>query len=501
MLRKIIATLTLAFFVVYLHGCYSNQVIPRDELLQHPEYQITSVVTEQGEVIEFDIEAGGASITNNEVAGVVKDGQSKHIPLSQVKMIYVRKIDPANTVLAVIGVSAFLAVVTALIIKATKESCPFVYSFDGKKYVFDGEPYGGATCVALQRTDLCKLEYLQPVGNEYRLKLTNEVDETQYTDEFRLLVVDHPAGVEVIPDANGNLYTVNSPQRPLEARDSRGRDLYHWVSEKDLLFWESDLLAEDPDNPSSLRDTLALTFPKPVPVQKAKLVVNISNTLWASQMLKRVTELRGKQVGQWYEELKTPAMQEQLSAWHQREEVFRLQVRVWANNAWVNRGEIIGGGPFVTEERIVPLDLEGVKGDSLRILLAPPTGFWQINSISIDYSQDVPLKIQEISAKSIVADDGTDLLAILSSTDGDYYAMPKLEQYANLTFTVPPREPDLRRTVFAKVSGYYDMHLSASGPPQAEILDKISYEPGYIVKFTLQEYSKWRKEQLAKTEK
>jgi hypothetical protein len=501
MFKRIIAAIILAFFAIYLHGCYSNYVIPRDELLKYPDYTIAKIVTDKEEIIEFEINAGGASITNNEVAGYVKEGSYRSIPLSQVKMIYVRKFNPVNTAFAVIGVSALVVAVTGLIIAATKESCPFVYSFDGEKYVFDGEPYGGATCAALQRTDLCKLEYLQPVGNEYRLRLTNEVDETQYTDEFKLLVVDHPSGVEVIPDANGILYTVNNPQRPLEARDTHGRDLYHWVSEKDLLFWESDLLAEDPDNPSALRDTIVLTFPKPASVQKTKLVVNISNTLWASQMLKRVTELRGEQVGQWYEELKTPARYEQSKAWHQQEEVFRLQVRVWANNAWVNRGEIIGGGPFVTEERIVPLDLEGIKGDSLRILLAPPIGFWQINSIGIDYSQDVPLKIQEISAKSVVADDGTDLLAILRSTDGDYYTMPELEQYANLTFKVPPRGSELKRTIFAKVSGYYDMHLNASGSPQSEILNKISYEPGYIVKFTLQEYYKWRKEQLAKTEK
>ncbi len=503
MFNRIVAAITLAFFVIYLQGCYSNYETPREKLSKHPEYEISKVITVDGEIIEFDTEVGGASLADNEIRGFLKGGQSifKSVPLSEVKMIYVRKFNPGLTALAVIGGTALVVAVTALIIVATKESCPFVYSFDGEKYVFDGEPYGKATCVALQRTDLCKLEYLQPIRDEYRLRLTNEVDETQYTDEFKLLVVDHPPGVEVIPDANGNLYTVNDPQKPLDVRDIRGRDLNHWISEKDLLFWESDLLAKDPDNPSDLRDTLILTFPKPIAINPAKLVVNISNTLWASQMLKRVTELRGKQLRQWYEELKTPTAQEQSKAWHQREEVFRLQVRVWANNAWVTRGEIIGGGPFVTEDRIIPLDLEGIKGDSVRILLAPPTGFWQINSIGIDYSQDIPLKIQEIPAKSIVGDDGTDLLAVLSTTDGDYYIMPELEQYANLTFPVPPRKPGLNRTVFAQVSGYYDMHIDTSKPPQSEILNKISYEPGYIVKFTLQEYFKWRKEQLAKTEK
>ena len=97
--------------------------------------------------------------------------------------------------------------------------------------------------------------------------------------------------------------------------------------------------------------------------------------------------------------------------------------------------------------------------------------------------------------------DGVDLCPVLESTDSNYYVMPEVGQRATLTFPVPPIRPGLERTIFAKVSGYYDMHLDSKGTPQSEVVARINSEPGYVTKFALQEYFKWRKEQLAESEK
>jgi hypothetical protein len=502
MFRKIIAGLTLACFIVSLQGCYHNRKIDLERLEEHPEYTITTVITVDGEVVEFEREGAKAAVLRDqEISGYSRDGRLRVIPLSQVRMIYVRKFDVAATVLLGIGVSALVFLAVVAIIIATKESCPFVYSFDGEKYVFDGEPYGGAICKALQRTDLCRLEHLNPVGGEYRLLLTNEVNETQHTDEFKLWVVDHPGEVDVIQDARCNLYTVDSLHKPLSVVDGRGENWSRWLCEKDLLFWESDVLSKDPDRTSDLRDTLLMTFAKPADAGTAKLVVCGCNTIWGSQMLRIMAELRGDQVKQWYEGYKVPLAKKQLDAWNKREEIYEIQIHVWANDTWTHRGEIMGGGPFMAEERVVSLDLEGVEGDTLKMLVAPPAGFWKLNSFAVDYSHDVPFEFQEISASSMAAHDEADLRDVLAATDGNYYVMPEVGQRAELTFPVPPSKPGLKRTVFAKVSGYYDMHLDASGPCQTDIIDRISIEPGYVVKFALEEYLKWRQQQLANVER
>ncbi|KPL19637.1 MAG: hypothetical protein AMJ92_02510 [candidate division Zixibacteria bacterium SM23_81] len=502
MFKRTIVAFTLICFVAYLQGCYSPRQISREQLEQHPDCSIAKVVTVDGEIFEFTTSPGlRAHIRENMIEGRLKDGTLTRIPLSQVKMVYIKRFDAVRSCILGISVLVLLFVGGLSYALTEKGLCPFVYSYNADEFIFDGEPYGGAICEGLQRTDLCRLEHLNAVDGEYRLLLTNEVNQTQYTDEFKLLVVDHPQEVDVIQDADGNIYTVAALQKPLLAVDHRNEDLQQWLSEKDLLFWESDVLSKDPANPADLRDTLFLTFPKPANADKAKLVVHGCTTLWGSQMLRRMTEIRGDQLENWYAGLNNAAQKEMLNAWNKREQIYKLQVYIWAANTWAHRGEIMGGGPFIAEERVVPLDLADIEGDTLKIRVSPPTGFWQLNSFAVDYSQDVPFEFHDISASSATGHDGVDLRSVLESTDANYYVMPEVGQRAYLTFPVPPPKLNSERTVFAKVSGYYDMHLNASGKPKSEIVHRILSEPGYVTKFALQEYFKWRSDQLEKAEK
>jgi hypothetical protein len=408
-------------------------------------------------------------------------------------MVYIREFNPMTTCLTAFGVTAILGAVGFMIILATKESCPFVYSFDGEQYILDGEPYGGSICEAFKRTDLCRLDYLRPIDDQYLLQLANEVNETQYTDEFKLWIVDHPPEVDVIQDAQGKLYTVKDLHKPVAAVDRRNEDLLNWLSKKDMLFWESNIINRNAGNNSELRDTLVLTFLRPPDAWEAKLVVHGCNTLWASQMLMRMVGLCGSFVDQFYEKMKDPESLTQREKWADWTDIYALNVDIWSNGQWVQRGKIIGCGPFVAEERIVPLSLDGVEGDVVKIRLAPPIGFWQFNSFAMDYSVDVPFQMQEISASSMIAHDGMDLCATLESSDGRYYVTPEIGQHAFLSFPVPEQAADKDRTIFAKVSGYYEMHLNASGLPQLAKIERILTEPDYVIKFSLEEFEKWRK--------
>ncbi len=491
MFRKIVTCFTLPCFIITLFGCYSEEETSI-EALPRLEKKISGVVTTDGEVFSFkgDMQGIYARIEDSTIVGTLENGKTIRIPMFKVARIAVKRFDAGMTILAVLGVAA----AGGLLFLAAKQSCPFVYSYDGQRYVFDGEPYGGAICEALKRTDWCRLEHLKPVSNEYRLLLTNEVDETQYTDEFKLWVVDHRPGLDVVVDSEGEIFTVDHPVAPLRVVDSRGKDLALWLSTKDELFWETDVNAKDPHNTADLRDTLYLTFAKPKEKSRVKLVVSASTTLWGSQMLKRMTELRGEEISLWFNELKSPATRQMLDLWNKREELYHLQVKVRIGNEWVTRGDIIGGGPFVTEDRIVPLDLNGVEGDTLNILMSPPAGFWQLNWFGVDYSANETVEFNEIAATKAIGDDGADLLGILDSTDGRYYVAPETGQISALVFQVPAGEPGRERTIFAKVSGYYDMHMKAAGPAKRETLNRIALEPGYPTRFAIEELTKWKAE-------
>jgi hypothetical protein len=260
----------------------------------------------------------------------------------------------------------------------------------------------------------------------------------------------------------------------------------------------SDAARKDPERASDLRDTLLLTFPRPPGATSAKLVVNACNTAWASQMLGRIAGYWGDGVDEWYEALAGEEWRGRLNAVYDREELLLLHVRVLEQGRWVRRGTIQGGGPYVSETRVVPLDVSGVEGDELKVMLTPPTNFWTVNSLAVDYSDDADVDVTRVAASSALSDDGTDIAALLAARDREYYVAPDYRQTADLVFPEPPVRDGRARTVFARATGYYDIHLDAFGPPLLEELTRMEHEPGYITGLALKEYLEWRDRQFAR---
>jgi hypothetical protein len=56
----------------------------------------------------------------------------------------------------------------------------------------------------------------------------------------------------------------------------------------------------------------------------------------------------------------------------------------------------------------------------------------------------------------------------------------------------------MKRTLFAKVSGYYDIYLEAKGPPKTALINRILNEPGFLSKYSMREYNRWFDTQMAK---
>jgi len=133
-----------------------------------------------------------------------------------------------------------------------KGSCPFLYVWDGRGFTFAtdamwnsalGMPLGIMTREGgiLSASPHASQEYLRLPGGgllrardgRYQLRLTEELWETGYLDEARLLAVDHPESVQVYVNerfvpagaASLRLYQVARPRPPVAASDELGNDL------------------------------------------------------------------------------------------------------------------------------------------------------------------------------------------------------------------------------------------------------------------------------------
>ena len=401
---------------------------------------------------------------------------------------------PGKTVFAVLGISALVFVAIVAVALATKESCPFLYSWDGKQFVFDGEPYGGATMKSLERTDWSELEHLAEVDGQYRLLLTNEVDETQHTNSLQLMVIDHPAGTTPVIDLEGRAHVFRSLDSLRAAREASGADLLPWLRADDRAAWEDNLERLTAKHPlADTRNHVTLEFDRPAGVRRAYLIAHAGTALWGSHMIRVMLGLRGQRVTEFYQAInENEAFRQQLHEWNEREELYLLGFEVREGERWVRQGFIPGGGPFMTETRAIPIDLSGVVGERVRIRMDPPIGFWSLESFRLAWREDSAM-VTTLSPRVAKAPSGASVLGLLEADDDRYLDFPSNDDRAELRFDAPKRHPGMERTVFARTRGWYELHLHGLGEPDLAALDSLTQQPGYAVQRAMREFALYQR--------
>ena len=141
-----------------------------------------------------------------------------------------------------------------------KGSCALAYAWDGKQYRFVtdamwrsalGMPLGlmggssaFAPAGASQEYVRISGDALKPRDGKYLLQLTEELWETAYADEVKLVAVDHPDSVDVFVDERFvppgpvklRLYEIATRYTPLSATDERGDDVLPALFKNDDIY-------------------------------------------------------------------------------------------------------------------------------------------------------------------------------------------------------------------------------------------------------------------------
>ncbi|MBT6006891.1 MAG: tetratricopeptide repeat protein, partial [Prolixibacteraceae bacterium] len=143
--------------------------------------------------------------------------------------------------------------------QSLKGSCPFLYTWDGEKYVFVkditwrsalGMPLGimgedkmTKYASSAPSVDYIKIpgELLKPQNGKYKIQLTDELWETIYSDKIQLIALDHPDSVIVFvderfmpsPEPGYKLFQVGEKNFPVSATNKRGDNLLSFITQKD----------------------------------------------------------------------------------------------------------------------------------------------------------------------------------------------------------------------------------------------------------------------------
>lgn len=125
-----------------------------------------------------------------------------------------------------------------------KGSCPFLYVYDGEHYQFITDllwraPLGLVTSMGFvapdETKDFVRISgtQMQPKSGKYSIQITEELWETAYFDEVKLIAVDHPIGTDIFvneqytppPFAAFKIYGVAEKRFPKSAVDHHGKDV------------------------------------------------------------------------------------------------------------------------------------------------------------------------------------------------------------------------------------------------------------------------------------
>jgi hypothetical protein len=288
-----------------------------------------------------------------------------------------------------------------------------------------------------------------------RLRLENASGAPRGVDEVKLVVVDHPPGVGVAPDCQGVMRTFSNPEPPAHASEGDGRDIMDLVRAKDDVFWRSPGGDSVSDLKTHPRDELTFEFPKPAGACRAKLVVKATNSAWRAQFAGAVLASSGG-----------AATGQKAKPVYQESEFNKLRVRMLTVFGWETGQVIFVGGPLPAGDMIYDIDLGDVGADKVRLKIDPPAGYWLIDRLALDYSEDVDVEGEEIEAEDVDSPDAAAILEALAVEDGSTLFFEDSGSWSTLTFSFPPPKEGMERTLFLRtVSCYETLSPLASSPP------------------------------------
>jgi len=549
---RIITLILLTGFIITINGCTTTSSVryPKELLIQeNSTTDISYIILKDGKkiltknkkiiyadsiksliIMNYDTLVAGKkiklvesnkpgaydTIKSENIKSAKPSGKNKVIPVNDVLEFFEEKTetDGGLTTLFIIGVIGGVALATILIKNATERdqpqapplppprppdtttggggSCPLVYSFDGEKYVFDSEPITGVISESLTRTDYSGMEFLKQSEGKFKLLVKNQPEEKEMLDELKLVCVPHEENTFVTPNPEGEFFKYKKIIKPESVRDENGNDVRVFFDQKDNVRWQTLMPFDTSFRGGPERHSLKFRFPKPDGADNALLLVNCGTAYWGSSMIKKVLQLKGEKVDDWYGNMLTGGKEMQkLFKFIQREELFWLNVDLLEGDKYVTRTYIPAGGPMMDEDRIIRLPLKNVTGNYVEFVINPPAGFWKIDQIGIIYDYDIigKEKIKQLDAVYAKDQDGEDISSEIESIDKNYYQMPGYGNQANIFYDVPANFDENRNEIFLKTTGYYEIYIDKGKVEQTELLNEIMNTPGKIIEYSMMLYN------------
>ncbi|WP_163710611.1 hypothetical protein [Mangrovibacterium lignilyticum] len=353
------------------------------------------------------------------------------------------------------------------------QSCPFIYVNNGTTYDFIGEIYAGATAPELERHDYLYLPSFAPIDGKYNIKMTNELMEVQYTNLVELYVIDHQKTDNIIVDKYGKAYNCKNLQAPISATSENGRSILNEILYNDDYNYVNDIFSD-----TLPKNAIYLTFDRPANSNNAKLVVIGKNTIWLDYIFKDFIAHFGKKYAKW-EKKRRPNSTAALLEWMHDQGVL-LSASIKTNTGWQAIDYFNVTGSTAEKKDVLSIDLTNINSTKIEIKLETGFLFWELNYISMDFSDDVELQKIVVKPESVTDLNNSDLSSSLLWDDDKYLIQPELNSEAYISFQAPEIQEGYERSIFLHGKGHYRIISNSDGKPDISFLKRFK-EPGALM--------------------
>lgn len=415
----------------------------------------------------------------------VQETSTDHIKilLKNISKVEVYDKQTGLLILQYTGGAIVFAGVAFIIFLLTKSSCPFIYTMGANDYVFRGEIYGGAISPNLERDDYMPLLDFSPTNKTFKLKITNELKEKQYTDVVELLMVEHAKDMEVLMDSYGTPYSLKHIVSPISAKTDLGNDYISEIKIQDGISYQFfDEMKENKDFSS-----IDLSFISTNQTNQLKLILNLKNSVWLDHTFERFGALMGDQYDKISSKQKhVPA--EQKKQWS-KDEGIMLAVKLKTDKGWKTVDHVNTIGPLESRSIIVPIESDCQAGDELIVRLESGYHFWEVDFAAMDFSTNDSLQIARLPLLEAVDENNTDVISSIAHQDGIYLEQPYIGAEAILTFDgSKTNENQKTSTLFLHTRGYYEYIRDYTGKPNISELKKFR-QTGTFARFAKSRFS------------
>lgn len=295
-------------------------------------------------------------------------------------------------------------------------SCPYVYSWDGERYMLDAETFGIGFGKALELNTCTVLPSLNGEDGILKIKIANERPETHYFNAVQLIGIEVDNCAQVYLNANDTPWASYQTRPPICANDNGGRNILTLLSYKDGMYWESEIVKKQ--GPTSYNDIIEVSFLKPKLSQNGSIIIAAINTEFSNIVFKNVFEFLGDQVLSFMQAVEhDPEMINTLRDWIQESS---LKVSIWDQREWKLVSILHPEATAAPFSRLVRINTDNIAGDTIRIRLSALADVWKIDAIRADWSQVEPLEGKPMKMMHAIGPKGNDISKTLTDADDKY---------------------------------------------------------------------------------